>query len=109
MTNWPALALAFALAATPGCFHYRVGAGGVAGANPSTFPRAKTLHALFWGLVQDESLAGVCREGEALASVRTTSNLGFAFVTVVTLGIWSPARVEYECVNQTPATGVIGG
>lgn len=101
--------LAVLLASAQGCYHYRVAASGPAGANPSTFPRAMTLHAVLWGLVQDDSLAHVCAQDEALARVRTTSNFGYTLLTVVTLGIWAPVRVEYECANPTPAPGTIGG
>ena len=101
--------LALLLFSNQGCYHYRVSAAGPAGANPSTFPRATTLHAVFWGLVQDKALESVCAQDEALARVRTTSNLGYSLLTVVTLGIWAPIHVEYECANPTPATGTIGG
>lgn len=101
-------ALALAAALAQGCYHYRVAARGEAGANPSTFPRARTLHNFAWGLVQDTSLLGVCAQDEALSSVRTSTNLGFALLTIATLGLYAPARVEYECVNPTPATGRIG-
>jgi hypothetical protein len=103
-----AFLLALLLAATQGCYHYRVAASGPAGANPATFARSTTLHDFLWGLVQDESLASVCAQDEALARVRTTSNFGYTLLTVVTLGMWAPMRLEYECANPTPATGTIG-
>jgi Bor protein len=111
-TLWPsarAVVLAVLLASTPGCYHYQVGAAGPAGANPSTFPQSATLHAVLWGLVQDQTLEHVCAQDEALARVRTTSNFGYTLLTVVTVGIWAPVQVEYACVNPTPATGTIGG
>lgn len=92
-----------------GCYRYRVVASGEAGANPATFPRSETLHSFFWGFLQDNSLTSVCAEDESLSSVRATTNLGFALITVVTAGIYAPAQVEYQCVNRTPDTGVIGG
>lgn len=90
------------------CYRYRVQASGEAGANPSTFPRSETLHSFFWGFLQDNSLTSVCAEDESLSSVRATTNLGFALITVVTAGIYAPAQVEYQCVNPTPDSGVIG-
>jgi hypothetical protein len=109
---WPAVragVLVWLLASTPGCYHYQVAAAGPAGANPSTFPQAATLHAVLWGLIQDQTLEHVCAPDEALARVRTTSNFGYTLLTVVTLGIWAPVQVEYACANPTPATGTIGG
>lgn len=104
-----AMLLALLLASTPGCYHYQVAAAGPAGANPSTFLQSTTLHAVFWGLLQDQTLEHVCAEDEALARVRTTSNFGYALLTVLTLGIWAPVQVEYACANPTPAPGTIGG
>lgn len=109
---WPwlrAVVLALLLASAQGCYHYRVAASGPAGANPSTFAQSATLHAVLWGLVQDQSLEHVCAQDEALARVRTTSNFGYTLLTVVTLGMWAPVQVEYACANPTPATGTIGG
>jgi Bor protein len=109
---WPAaraVVLAVLLASPSGCYHYQVAAAGPAGANPSTFPQSATLHAVLWGLVQDQTLEQVCAQDEALARVRTTSNFGYTLLTVVTLGIWAPVQVEYACVNPTPAIGTIGG
>jgi Bor protein len=97
------------LLVSAGCYRYRVVASGEAGANPSTFPRTETLHSFLWGFLQDNSLTSVCAEDEALSSVRATTNLGFALITVITVGIYAPAQVEYQCVNPTPDTGVIGG
>jgi hypothetical protein len=97
------------LASAQGCYHYQVSAAGPAGANPSTFPRSTTLHAVLWGLLQDQTLEHVCAQDEALARVRTTSNFGYTLLTVITLGIWAPVQVEYACANPTPATGNIGG
>jgi hypothetical protein len=110
--SWPyvrAVVLAFLLASVQGCYHYRVAAAGPAGANPSTFSQSATLHAVLWGLVQDQTLEHVCAQDEALARVRTTSNFGYTLLTVVTLGIWAPVQVEYACANPTPAPGTIGG
>jgi hypothetical protein len=111
-TSWSytrAVVLAFLLASAPGCYHYQVAAAGPAGANPSTFPQSATLHAVFWGLGQDQTLEHVCAQDEALARVRTTSNFGYTLLTVVTLGMWAPVQVEYACANPTPAPGTIGG
>jgi hypothetical protein len=111
-TAWPyarAGLLAVLLASAPGCYHYRVAAAGPAGANPSTFAQSTTLHAVLWGLVQDQTLEHVCAQDEALAHVRTTSNFGYTLLTVVTLGLWAPVQVEYACANPTPAPGTLGG
>ena len=101
--------LAVLLASAQGCYHYQVSVAGPAAANPSTFSRSTTLHAVLWGLLQDQTLEHVCAQDEALARVRTTSNFGYTLLTVITLGIWAPVQVEYACANPTPATGTIGG
>jgi Bor protein len=114
LARWPRRAvpvslLVVLLASAQGCYHYQVSAAGPAGANPSTFSRSTTLHAVLWGLLQDQTLEHVCAQDEALARVRTTSNFGYTLLTVLTLGIWAPVQVEYACANPTPATGTIGG
>ena len=96
------------LLVSAGCYRYRVVASGEAGANPATFPRSETLHSFLWGFLQDNSMLSVCAEDESLSSVRATTNLGFALITVITAGIYAPAQVEYQCSNRTPESGVIG-
>jgi hypothetical protein len=68
--------------------------------DPVTEWHGKTVHSLFWGLVKSrDPVARDCEPSNALDSVRSDTNLGFALLTVITLGIWSPTRLEWRCAR----------
>lgn len=86
------------------CYHVRTVA------NPETQrdanPKAQTAWVLLWGLSQPRILAPECKS-EAFQDVRTSTNFGYALITVLTLGIVCPLDVEYTCakpceVHPTP-------
>lgn len=66
---------------------------------PATDAETRTLHAFFWGLVEQNLDVNNC-EGNGLAEVTTKTNLGFALVSVLTLGIWVPMQVEWRCAKD---------
>lgn len=69
--------------------------------DPVTEWRGKTVHSLFWGLVKSrDPVAENCAPSNALDSVRSDSNLGYSLLTVITLGIWSPTRLEWRCARM---------
>jgi hypothetical protein len=41
-----------------------------------------------------------------MQEVRVTTNFGYAVLTVVTLGIWSPMEIEWRCAKQPPPNPV---
>jgi hypothetical protein len=68
--------------------------------DPVTEWRGQTVHSLFWGLIKSRDLtAQDCAPSNGLDIARNTSNFGFALITVVTLGIWSPTRLEWRCAR----------
>lgn len=81
------LVLVACLSMCQGCYHVRVT---TANFDPSTTYESKTVHTLFWGLVQEDVLAMNCDalNVKSLDEVRVTTNLGYAIITVLTLGIW---------------------
>jgi hypothetical protein len=83
---------------TQGCYHYRVI---VPQPTPATEYEKKTSHALFWGLVQDETITNNC-VSNTLDEVRVTTNMGYVLVSVLTLGIWVPLEVEWRCAKAPP-------
>jgi hypothetical protein len=84
-----------------GCYHYHVKPDRVA---PSTEERAQTQVAYFWGLLQPEDIAPTnCPRGVALAEVTAHTNLGFALIGVLTLGIVLPHTLAWRCA-KLPAT-----
>lgn len=96
------------------CYHYRAvpvepmtedEPGGAPAA--ATEYESETVWALAWGLVQQRPDIDNC-EGQGLAEARVTTNLGYALLTIATLGFASPARVEWKCAKATPSPEPIG-
>ncbi len=100
-----ATALLVCLALAPACYHYRAQVPDVAGA-PSTEYAGEVVWSLVWGLVQQNPQIDNCH-GQALAEVRVTTNFGFTLLTVATLGLVAPAKVEWRCAKPTVVPGVI--
>lgn len=91
------------------CYTYRVATQAQAGSEASKFT---TAHSLFWGLVnspKDGIHTPVCDSlgVNGLSEVTIKSNFGYALITVVTLGIWSPVRVQWKCSKAIKKTGIL--
>ncbi len=91
--------LALFLLTHQSCYHYRIQAPQF---DPSTEYQRKTAHNLFWGLVKPKDLQPANCNQKALDEVYVTTNLGYALITVATLGIWCPLRVEWKCAKPCP-------
>jgi len=80
------------------CYSYRIATQALPGTEVS---QTKTVHSFFWGLVQKpgEIHTPVCDSlgVNGVAEVTIKTNLGYSVITVVTLGIWSPMKVEWKC------------
>ncbi|WP_461131323.1 Bor/Iss family lipoprotein [Spirosoma aerophilum] len=89
---------------TQSCYHYRITTSRF---DPSTGYQKKTAHSFFWGLVQKNVIATNCDSLnlKSLDEVRMTTNFGYSLITVATLGIWSPVRVEWKCPKPCPREG----
>jgi hypothetical protein len=93
----------------PGCYTYRIATEAQAGAEPS---KQITAHSLFWGLVQkpkDYIHTPICDSlgVNGLAEITVKTNFAYSLVTVVTLGIWSPAKVQWRCGKPCKKTGTL--
>lgn len=86
------------------CYHYRISAPNNL---PSTETESEVVHGFFWGLAVKPKNGLKPKNCEphdmALYEVRVTSNVGYSLVTVLTLGIWSPMKVEWQCAKPCPA------
>jgi hypothetical protein len=71
---------------------------------PATEPQAATLWSFVWGLVQPTLRPSTC-QGNGVAEVTSSTNLGFAVLTVVTLGLVAPIEVEWRCAKDSPSQG----
>lgn len=89
-----------AIVAGSGCYHTRVFTTG----QPATAYTQQTVHALFWGLVQQNVEPPTTNNcvSNSMQEVRVTTNFGYAVLTVVTLGIWAPMEIEWRCAKQPP-------
>ena len=62
--------------------------------------RNTTSQTFFWGLMQDpQTVVAENCESNSLDNVRVSNNFGFALVTVLSLGIWSPIEVNWRCAE----------
>lgn len=90
----PIVVLLAALAAAPGCASHQVRL-------PDSDPLEKTYQseapqAFLWGLVlKPQVVTADCENG--LNDVVMKPNFLHSLATVVTLGIWMPAAVEFRC------------
>jgi hypothetical protein len=69
-------------------------------ASPATDFQKRTVWILFWGWNQENIRPFDCY-GNGLAEVRVSTNLGYAFISVLTLGFVQPLTIEWECAKQT--------
>ena len=90
------------------CYSYRVATQAQAGTETL---KTITAHSLFWGLVKSpkEIHTPVCDSlgSTGMAEVNVKTNLGFSLITVATLGIWSPIKLECKCSKPCKKEGVL--
>ena len=69
----------------------------------------KTTWAFAWGLVQPKDINPKCdTRFSHMNQVTVKNNLGFALISVVSLGIVMPQRIEWCCAPHSPATASLG-
>jgi hypothetical protein len=70
----------------------------------------QTVHFFLWGALQSpkQITTPVCDSlgVGGMAEVTVKNNFGYSLITVVTLGIWSPTRLEWKCAKPCPKEGV---
>ena len=104
ITRW-LLLLAPALLLFSSCYSYRIATH----AQPGTEINSVTAHSFFWGLVQNpkEIATPICDSlnTTGVALVQVKNNFGYSLITVLTLGIWCPMRLEWKCSKPCQVTG----
>lgn len=104
----PIVWLMIGLIAFSSCYSYKVATHAQAGTEES---KTVTAHAFFWGLIQKPAQihTPVCDSLGVLgmSEVTVKTNLGFALITVATLGIWSPAQVTWRCSKPCKKSGTL--
>ncbi len=90
------VALVVAVILTGGCWYHRVELASPV--TKGTDYESVTVWSFAWGSWQKDLVPGNCN-GEGLAEVKTSSNVAFALVAVVTLGLVAPERVSWRCAK----------
>ncbi len=83
-----------------GCYQYRAQAPGY----PGVTNGGEVIWSFLWGAVKEDPKIDNCNE-QALAEVTVRDNFGFALLTVVSLGLVSPKKVEWKCARPQPTEG----
>ena len=91
------------------CYTYRVATQAQAGTEASN---TVTAHAFFWGLLQkpaDYIHTPVCDSlgVNGMSQVTIKTNFAYSLITVATLGIWSPMKVQWKCSKPSKKTGTL--
>jgi hypothetical protein len=69
----------------------------------------KTTWSFAWGLVQPKDINPKCDSRfNHLDQVTVKNNLGFALISVLSLGIVMPQRIEWACAPYSPPTDSLG-
>ncbi|MEO6135274.1 MAG: hypothetical protein ABIP35_08985 [Ginsengibacter sp.] len=69
----------------------------------------KTTWSFLWGLVQPKDIIPHCDErSNHMNKVTVKNNYAFALLTVVTLGIVMPQKIEWCCAPYSPQTESLG-
>lgn len=95
--------LAFFCCCTQSCYHYRIQAPRQ---DPGTEYQSQTAHNLFWGLAKSKDIRPAnCERSNALDEVYISTNFGYALLTVATLGVWCPVKIQWKCSKPCNKTG----
>ena len=91
------------------CYTYRVATQAQAGTEVTN---TVTAHSYFWGLIQkppDFIHTPICDSlgVNGMSEVTVKTNFGYALITVATLGIWSPMKVQWKCSKPCKKTGTL--
>ena len=90
--------------ALSGCAYHRVI---VANPNPHGEMKSAQSNALGLGAVQRRTVAAC--PTNLIDEVRVRQSFGEALATVLTLGLWAPARIQYRCAKVPTEEGSTSG
>lgn len=89
------------------CYNFRVATQALPGSEVTK----TTAHSFLWGLAQKPPTISTpnCDSlgVNGMAEVTMRTNFGYSLITVVTLGIWCPMRVEWKCGKPCKKTGTL--
>lgn len=80
-------------------------------AQPGAEVSGQTVNHFLWGLIQSPKrvTTPICDSlgSTGMAEVTVKNNFGYSLITVVTLGIWSPTRIEWKCSKPCQKVGTL--
>lgn len=89
-----------------GCFSYRLATHDQPG---TIHTESATANSYLWGLINKPAQipTPICDslEVNGVAEVTFKTNFGYALITVATLGIWCPVKVEWICSKPCQQIG----
>jgi hypothetical protein len=100
------LSSALLLTILSSCYTYRLETHAQAGSEVTSV----NASSYFWGLIQSPK-AGIktplcdSLDVNGVSVVRVRTNLGYALLTVLTLGIWCPMTIDYRCSKPCQVNG----
>lgn len=86
------------------CYHYRVL---TTQSDPATELQEKVLWSYAWGLINKpkEFIVPNCDKKNALDEVTMTTSFGGSILTIITLGIVCPVKVQWRCHKPLQRVG----
>ena len=94
--------LSLLLVVQTGCYHYRVYGEQVPVGSEA---KQETLWSSLWGTRQQNINTDKTCLDNPTAEVTLSSNLGYALLTVLSLGFVAPIDVEWKCAKDRPTSG----
>jgi hypothetical protein len=80
-------------------------------AQPGSEVAHQNVNFFFWGVIQSPKRINtpICDSlnVNGLSEVMVKNNFGYSLITVVTLGIWSPTRLEWKCSKPCQKVGTL--
>lgn len=68
--------------------------------------KKKVAASFFWGIINNpKSVVDTACGKTGLSDVRFTTNVGYSFIHVATLGMVNLVRVEWKCQKEEPVVG----
>ena len=88
-----------------GCVQYRVT---IPDSDPTDIQyRTASMDAFLWGSIMSPLVESANCEGEGINDIVVADNLGYDFISVLSLGIWKPMSVRYRCKAPGAAGGAV--
>lgn len=100
-------AIALLAISLAGCYTYRASLQPGATESPGDKGQGKVIWSFAWGAVSGNPPSFENCVSKAFAEVAVKENPGFWLITLLSLGIASPKRIEWRCAPPNPTEGLL--